>query len=487
MSYILAIDQGTSGTRCGIFDASGEPVSVAATTHRQSFPHPGWVEMDAMAIWHDTCAVIERAIAKAPVPRKQITAIGLANQRETVVAWDRQTGVPFGSAIGWQDTRTADLVANLRQDGFAEEIRRLTGLIPSSYFSAPKMRAALHGVGVAGDRVAVGTVDSWLMWNLTGGTAGGVHVTDHTNASRTMLMDLDRLRWHPILMDRFGIDEAWLPTIVPSIGTRAVATHPAVIAGIPISGVLGDQQSAALGVGATGYGDTKATYGTGAFILSTLGRTRRDSPGLLTTVASSDDTGCVYALEGAIGMAGSLVDWLVDRLGVADSAEHLDRLAGSVADSSGVVLVPAFSGLLAPHWRDDARGAISGLTLGADNRHIARAAWDAIASMTADVLDAIAVGSDAPVTDLVVDGGVSRSDLLLQRIADVAAVDVRRSSEREATLLGAAVAAGIGVGVWRESSRPLRAAEGRTFHPALTETVRLQNRSTWARGVAAVL
>jgi glycerol kinase len=441
---IAAIDQGTTSTRCVIFDGTAVR-ATAAREHRQYRPEPGWVEHDAAEIWAHTRATLTEAAGTA-----YVDAIGITNQRETAVAWDRRTGESVHPAIAWQDTRTSTRIDGLDHD----LIRDRTGLRPAAYFSATKFAWILDQPGLRAraerGEVLLGTVDSWLIWNFTGGLA---HVTDVTNASRTMLMNLHNLDWDPDLLDLFGVPKVALPRILPSAAWFGSAT---AFGGVPITAVLGDQQAALFGHAATAPGQLKATYGTGAFILVNAGTNVPTSDhGLLATVAYElGDDPAVYALEGSIAAAGSLIDWLRDNLRLFSSAGDIQALAESVPDAGGAVIVPAFSGLFAPYWRPDARGVISGLTGFVTHAHLARAALDAVAWQTRDVIDAIRAATGAPIDTINVDGGLTANALLRQLIADVTCATVARPVVAETTAFGVARAAGIGAGLWTSADAP---------------------------------
>jgi glycerol kinase len=456
---VAAIDQGTTSTRCMLFDAAGRPVAAAQKEHRQIYPRPGWVEHDPSEIWTRTQEVVADAVARAGVRRGDVAAVGVANQRETVVAWDRRTGRPLCNAIVWQDTRTKPLCDALGADGGQDRFRDRVGLPLATYFSGPKMRWLLENEpavrdAAAAGRLAFGTIDAWLVWNLTGGAGGGgAHVTDVTNASRTMLMDLRTLDWDDGMLDVFRVPRAALPRIVPSVDRQPWGTTdpggPFADA-VPVCGTLGDQQAALVGQTCFAPGESKNTYGTGCFMLLNTGtKPVPSASGLLTTVAYRyKDDPPVYALEGSIAVAGSLVQWLRDNLGLIRSSAEVEPLARSVADNGGLYFVPAFSGLFAPYWRSDARGVIAGMTAYANKGHLARAVLEAVAYQTRDVLDAMERDSGVRPTCLRVDGGMAANDLLMQFQADVLGVPVVRPTVPETTALGAAYAAGLAAGFW---------------------------------------
>jgi glycerol kinase len=457
MALVGAIDQGTTSTRFMVFDHSGRVVAVAQRPHAQHFAQPGWVEHDALEILGNTLAVVDEALTGAGLTAADLVAVGIANQRETTVVWDRATGEPAHNAIVWQDTRTAGIIDRLAGDAGPDRFRATTGLPLATYFAGPKIAWMLDEVpglrerAEAGDLCA-GTIDSWLLWNLTGGPAGGRHATDVTNASRTLMMDLATLDWDPDLLDAMEVPPAMLPEIVPSIGRLGIGTGP--LSGVPISGILGDQQAALFGQGCHSAGDVKNTYGTGCFLLMNTGTERvPSSNGLITTVACQVEGELpTYALEGSVAMAGATVQWLRDQMGLITDSADVEALARSVEDNGGVYLVPAFSGLFAPYWRSDARGVVVGLTRFANRGHIARAALEATAFQTAEVIDAMRADSGVDLTELRVDGGMVANELLMQFQADLLGVDVVRPVVAETTALGAAYAAGLAEGFWGDLS-----------------------------------
>ncbi len=487
---VAAIDQGTTSTRCLLFTGDGRVLGSAQREHAQHTPRPGWVEHDANEIWTATGAVVQEALERAGLAGGELAAVGITNQRETTVVWDPETGEPLARAIVWQDTRTADLARELEERVGAERLRRRTGLPAATYFSGPKLRWLLdHDPDLAGraarGRAVFGTVESWLVWKLTG---GAVHRTDPTNACRTLLMDLETLDWSEELIEAHGIPRALLPEIAPSAHPEAwgvaEATGP-FGAEVPITGVLGDQQAALLGQNRRRPGEAKCTYGTGAFLLMHTG----DAPvasrsGLLTTVAFTEPGRADYALEGSIAVAGALVQWLRDQLGLADSALGIERLAREVESSGGAVIVPAFSGLFAPWWRADARGVICGLTRHTDRRHLARAALEATAFQVREVLDAMRRDLGRTPDELRVDGGMTGNDLLLGLQADILGIPVVRPRSVETTALGAAVCAGLGRGV-RESGADLAGAlrEDARFEPGIGADERAERFAVWRRAV----
>ena len=488
--YVGAIDQGTTSTRFMVFGRQGEILSSAQLEHRQIFARPGWVEHDALEIWANTGKVIEAALAQAGLGAKDLVAVGITNQRETTVLWDRRSGKPLYNAIVWQDTRVAANVAAMERHGGQDRFRGKTGLPLATYFSALKLRWLLDEVvrarelAEAGDAL-FGTIDSWLLWNLTGGAQGGVHVTDVTNASRTQLMNLATLDWDGELLRAFDIPPACLPRIASSSEVYAQARLPA-LAGVPIAGDLGDQQAALVGQTCLRRGDAKTTYGTGCFLLMNTGEQPVPSKaGLITTVAYrfGREKPC-YALEGSIAVAGALVQWLRDRLGLIESSAQIEALAREVEDNGDVYFVPAFSGLFAPHWQASARGVIAGLTGYASRAHLARAVLEATAYQTRDVLAAMEQDSGAALTELRVDGGMVANELLMQFQADILDVGVVRPRVTETTALGAAYAAGLAVGFWG-GTEDLRAnwAIDRAWTPQMARDRREYYYKCWKKAV----
>ncbi|MEU6369305.1 glycerol kinase GlpK [Streptomyces sp. NPDC046931] len=451
--YVMSIDQGTTSTRCILFDHRGRLVSVAQREHQQYFPRPGWVEHDAVEIWRNLQRIVPEALSNADIDADQIAAIGIANQRETTVLWDRRTGAPLGRAIVWQDVRTAQLVEGLRERPGHEFFVERCCLMPSTYFSAPRIRWLFDHVDGLEARaqdgeVLFGTMETWLIWNLTGGADGGLHITDATNASRTMLINLRTLTWDPELMDFFGVPRAMLPEIRPSAEIYGEARS--VLPGVRISAALGDQQAALFGQTCFSPGEAKCTYGTGSFLLMNTGTdVVRSRHGLLTTVAYKiGNQPTVYALEGPIAVTGSLVQWFRDRLGLINSAPEIETLARTVEDNGGCYIVPAFSGLFAPHWRSDARGVIVGLTSYITKGHLARAVLEATGWQTREVVDAVNADSSLALKQLKVDGGMTANNLLMQFLADVLDVPVVRPMVAETVSLGAAYAAGLAATYW---------------------------------------
>ncbi|SUA77059.1 Glycerol kinase [Nocardia otitidiscaviarum] len=488
--YVAAIDQGTTSSRCIVFDQRGSIVGVAQREHEQIFPQPGWVEHDAESIWRNTESVIAEVLEKTGLSASDIAAAGVTNQRETTVVWDRGTGKPIHNAIVWQDTRTAALVGELGGGDGPNRYADRTGLPLSTYFAGPKLRWILDHVPGARERgengeLCFGTIDSWVLWNLT-----GEHITDVTNASRTMLMDLRTLQWDPEICAEFGVPVAMLPTIRSSSEVYADITSGA-LRGVPVAGILGDQQAATFGQACLSPGEAKNTYGTGNFMLMNTGTTPVFSEhGLLTTVCYRlGAEPAVYALEGSIAVTGSLVQWLRDNLGLISTADDVEELARSVPDNGGVYIVPAFSGLFAPRWRPDARGVAVGLTRFANKGHFARAALEATAFQTREVLDAMRADAaaqrlDVELVTLKVDGGMVVNDLLMQFQADIVDAPVVRPVVTETTALGAAYAAGLAVGYWA-STDDIRAnwSEDRRWKSTMTDTDRDRLMAEWNKAV----
>jgi glycerol kinase len=482
---IAAIDQGTTSTRCILFDHDGRAVAFDQKEHRQLYPQPGWVEHDPLEIWQTTQAVIAGALAKAGLTAKDIAAVGITNQRETIVVWEKATGKPIHNALVWQDTRTAELCERLAKDGGQDRFRAKTGLPLATYFSGPKLQWLLNRVDgararAAGGELLSGTLDTWLIWNLT----GGAHVTDPTNASRTLLMDLATLDWDEELLAAMDIPRAMLPEIRSSSEIYGRATG--LLSGVPVAGDLGDQQAALFGQTCFDVGDAKNTYGTGCFMLLNTGHDPVPSRhGLLTTVAYRLDGGRpVYALEGSVAIAGALVQWLRDNLGLIRTATEVEALANTVQDNGGIYIVPAFSGLFAPYWRSDARGAIVGLTRYANKGHFARAALEATAYQTREILDAMREETGRTLNALKADGGMVANETLMQFQADILGVPVIRPKVAETTALGAAYAAGLAVGFWKDTEE-LRALWGRdkAWQPRMDVTERERLYAGWKKAV----
>ncbi|MDT4904417.1 MAG: glycerol kinase [Pseudonocardiales bacterium] len=496
-TVVAAIDQGTTSTRCIIFDHDARVVAVEQVEHRQGLPQRGWVEHDAREIWSNTRTVMGGALARAELTAGDVAAIGITNQRETTVVWNRKTGEPVGPAIVWQDTRTQAICNELGAlGGGADRYRAQVGLPLATYFAGPKACWILDNVdGARGQAdnggLSFGTVDSWLLWNLTGGaTDGGVHVTDPTNASRTMLMDLDTLQWVPQIAHEMTIPLSMLPEIRSSSEEYGTVRARGPLAGVPIAGILGDQQAATFGQACLEIGEAKNTYGTGNFLLLNTGTDKVLSEnGLLTTICYAlPGQDPVYALEGSIAVTGSLVQWLRDNLGLINSADDVEALARSVDDNGGAYFVPAFSGLFAPHWRPDARGAIVGLTRFVNKGHIARAALEATAFQTREVVDAMNADSGVALTSLKVDGGMVVNELLMQFQADILDVPVVRPVVSETTALGAAYAAGLAVGFW-SSTDEIRAnwAADREWQPTMDADHRESLYADWTKAVSRTL
>jgi len=494
--FVGAIDQGTTSTRFMVFDHGGREIARHQVEHAQILPRAGWVEHDATEIWEHTRQAIAMALASAGLLAVDLAAVGVTNQRETVVVWDRRTGQPRSNAIVWQDTRTDGIVAALRRDGRGEVIRHKTGLVPATYFSGGKLGwllehdADLRLAAKSGD-VLAGTVDSWLLWNLTGGADGGIHITDVTNASRTMLMDLATMDWDDELLSFFAVPRAMLPSIVSSSQLYGVSAAESGFGGeVRLAAAIGDQQAATVGQVCFAAGEAKNTYGTGNFLLLNTGdEIVRSEHGLLTTVCYRfGDTAPVFALEGSIAVTGSAVQWLRDQLGLIPTAADIEKLAASVPDTGGAYFVPAFSGLFAPYWRSDARGAIVGLARYHTAAHIARAALEAICYQTRDVADAMAKDSGIALDVLRVDGGVTANALCMQLQADILGVPVIRPVVAETTALGAAYAAGLAVGFW-SSTDELRTnwAEDRRWTPVWDSAARDSGYRGWRKAVDRTL
>ena len=463
--YVAAIDQGTTSTRCMLFDHAGQVVAIDQKEHQQIYPQPGWVEHDPKEIWSRTQEVILGALKSSGLSNHNIAAVGITNQRETTIVWDRNTGEPIHNAIVWQDTRTDTICSELAQVGGQDRFREKAGLPLATYFSGPKIKWLLENVEGSYQRaengnLLFGNIDTWLIWNLSGGVNGGLHITDVTNASRTMLMNLDTLDWDDDILAAMAIPKAILPEIQSSSQVYGPITN-SPLAGIPIAGDLGDQQAAMFGQNCFDSGEAKNTYGTGCFMLLNTGTTPVPSEnGLLTTVCFKiGEQPGVYALEGSIAVAGSLVQWLRDNLHMIKSAPEVEDLAKTVDDNGGIYFVPAFSGLFAPYWRTDARGAVVGMTSYVNDGHLARATLEATAYQTRDVLEAMNKDSGVRLTALKVDGGMVFNELLMQFQADILNVPVIRPKVAETTALGAAYAAGLAVGYWQDISE-LRANWG---------------------------
>lgn len=487
MHHVLALDQGTTSCRAIVFDPSGTPVQMAQEPFEQHFPRPGLVEHDAEEIVRTQIAVAERAAADAGLAAGDIAAIGITNQRETTVAWDRTNGRPLARAIVWQDRRTADACEAIRARGLDAKISARTGLVIDAYFSATKMAWLLETVeglrsAAESGTAVLGTIDAWLVHRLTG---GAVTATDPTNAGRTMLSRIAESTWDPWLLETFGIPAACLPEIRRSAGDFGEVACGSTLDGIPIRGVAGDQQAALAGQGAFTRGEAKCTYGTGCFLLAHAGGSvPAPPPGILATPAASLDASAAFALEGSVFIGGALVQWLRDGLGIIESAAEIEPLAASVPDAGGVMLVPALAGLGAPHWDPHARGTILGLTRGTTRAHLARAALEGIAQSVADLVETMSGGDGPAIDELRVDGGATTNDLLMQLQADILGVPVMRPRTLETTALGAAMLAATGGGVWPDP--PSRAANqdlDRRFDPSISDVARRAARDRWTDAV----
>lgn len=480
--YIAAIDQGTTSTRCIIFDHDANQVSVGQYEHKQYFPEKGWVEHDPMEIWDNTRRAVGRAMANKDISVQDILAVGITNQRETTIVWDKHTGEPVYNAIVWQDTRTTEICQRLIGDGDAKKWQEKTGLLINSYPAGPKLKWILDNVEGARERaengdLLFGTVDTWLLWNMTGGADGdgdqpALHATDVTNASRTLLMDLHTLQWDEELCAAMDIPMCMLPEIRSSVGDFRAVRSRGSMGGVPIKAILGDQQAAMFGQGCFRAGDAKNTYGTGLFLLLNTGTKPQVSEnGLLTTVCYQlEGEKPVYALEGSVSMGGSLVQWLRDNLQLIPNAPSVENLAREVKDNGGVYIVPAFSGLFAPRWRSDARGVIVGLTRFSNRKHLARAVLEATAYQTREVADAMVADSGVDITNLRVDGGMTMNELLMQFQADILGTNVVRPKNVETTATGAAYAAGLGIGFWKDlAALKDQASEAKTWTPSMPQ------------------
>ncbi len=488
-TYVMAIDQGTTGSTVLVFDRRGRIVGRGYSEFRQHYPRPGWVEHDAEEIWRVTLRVARQALRRAGIDGGAVAALGITNQRETTIVWDRRTGAPVGRAIVWQDRRTVDRCAELKANGHEDVVRAKTGLVLDPYFSGTKVAWILDNVRNARARaehgdLVFGTVDAWLIWKLTGGR---VHATDPTNASRTLLYDIHNRAWDADLLGLLGVPADMLPAVRPSSGVIA-ETEPALFgAAIPIAGVAGDQQAALFGQACFEPGSVKNTYGTGCFVLMQTGPTAVASTrGLLTTVACGGDGTPSYALEGAVFIAGAAIQWLRDGLAILRAAAESERLARSVDSTLGVYLVPAFVGLGAPYWDPEARGAVLGLTRGVTRAHVVRAALESLAYQTRDVIDTMAAEAGGPIRVLRVDGGAAANDFLMQFQADVLATTVDRPKVVETTALGAAMLAGLGVGLWTTAELERVRAVDRVFKPKMPADRRAALYDGWKAAVARV-
>lgn len=487
--YIAALDQGTTSTRFIVFDSKGNIVATDQKEHNQIYPQPGWVEHNPLEIWKRSQEVINGALQKFFIDPHEIAAIGITNQRETTLVWNRKTGQPYYPAIVWQDTRTAPICSQLAQEGGQDRFREITGLPLATYFAGPKIQWILeHVPGVREDAekgdAIFGTIDTWVTWNLTGGTHGGVHITDVTNASRTLMMDLKTLQWDTNILKTLGIPAAMLPEICSSSEIYGYAQIKDVR--VPVAGILGDQQAALFGQTCFTPGEAKNTYGTGCFMLLNTGETPTPSKyGLLTTLGYKIGTApAVYCLEGSIAIAGALVQWLRDNLGLIQKSSDIEPLARSVEDNGGIYFVPAFSGLFAPYWRSDARGALVGMTRFMNRGHLARAVLEATAYQTREVVEAMQKDSGVNLSHLKVDGGMVINDLLMQFQADILNVPVVRPKVAETTALGAAYAAGLAVNFW-SGFDILRAnwQQDKEWIPSMPETVREKYFTAWKKAV----
>jgi glycerol kinase len=493
--FVISVDQGTTSTRAIIFNEAGTAVSSGQLEHKQIMTRPGFVEHDAMEIWDNAREVVGQALSRGNITRHSIAAVGITNQRETTVVWDKRTGLPIYNAIVWQDTRTQDIVDRLAKNGGIDRFRETTGLPLATFFSGTKIIWILENVpgakkaALAGE-LLFGTMDTWLLWNFTGGPKGGVHATDVTNASRTMLMDLRTLKWDKKIVEEFGIPLAMLPEIRSSSVVYGVVSDESLLRGVPVSGILGDQQAATFGQAAFSKSESKNTYGTGNFLIFNTGEDIVFSKnGLLTTLAYQlGKNKPVYALEGSIAVTGSLIQWLRDNMGFFQNAPEVEELANTVSDNGGAYFVPAFSGLFAPYWRPDARGALVGLTRFINKGHIARAALEATAFQTLEVLDALNADSGVALKELKVDGGMTKNNTLMQFQADILGVPVIAPTITETTALGAAHAAGLAVGFWKDLDQlRSRWQEGNRWVPNMTEEERARQIKLWKKAVTRTL
>ena len=489
--FVMAIDQGTTSSRAILFDHAGQIVSVGQKEHEQIFPKAGWVEHYPIEIWENIRECVADALQKAEVNRHEIAAVGITNQRETVVVWDKNTGQPVYNAIVWQDTRTSQIIRELAGDDGPSKYRDICGLDLSTYYSGPEIKWILDNVEGAREKAEAGDLlfgntDCWVLWNMTGGVNGGVHKTDVTNASRTMLMDIRTLQWREDICKDFGIPMSMLPEICSSSEVYGYGRKNGLLIDTPISGILGDQQAATFGQACFEKGMAKNTYGTGCFVLMNTGEEPVFSNnGLLTTVAYKiGDNKPVYALEGSIAVAGSLVQWLRDNLGMIKSSEEIEKLASTVDDNGGVYFVPAFSGLFAPYWKDDARGAIVGLTRYNNKGHIARAVQEATPYQSREVFDAMVADSGVELKELRVDGGMTKDEMVMQFQADQLGVPLVRPQVLETTALGAAYAAGIAVGFWDGEQDVIdNWAEGKRWEPGKDREEYDRNYRLWKKAV----
>ncbi|WP_434112551.1 glycerol kinase GlpK [Methylocaldum sp. GT1TLB] len=487
--YIAVIDQGTSSTRCILFDHTGRAGAMAQAEHRQFYPRPGWVEHDPLEIWRNAQAVVVEALRKAEVEADEIVALGVTNQRETLVVWDKITGKPVYPAIVWQDTRSAEICERLAIEGGQDRFRARTGLPIATYFSGPKLQWLLDNVEEARiqaerGELLCGTIDSWLVWNLTGGNEGGAHVTDVSNASRTLLMNLETLAWDEELLAAMNIPASILPTIRSSSEIYGVAQG--ALAGVPVAGILGDQQAALFGQTCFAEGEAKNTYGTGCFMLLNTGlKPVQSRHGLITTVAYQlGGAAPIFALEGSIAVTGALLQWLRDNLELIRTSAEVESLANTVEDNGGIYIVPAFSGLFAPYWRSDARGIVIGLTRYVNKGHFARAALEATAYQTRDIVDAMRQETGLNLDALKVDGGMVVNETLMQFQSDILGTPVIRPIVTETTALGAAYAAGLAVGFWTDI-KELRDLwrKDKEWQPRMTAETRERLYAGWSKAV----
>ncbi|MDR9444386.1 MAG: glycerol kinase GlpK [Microbacteriaceae bacterium] len=493
--YVIAIDQGTTSTRSIVFNPEGEIVSTGQLEHKQIMTQPGWVEHNPDEIWSNTREAVGQALTRANLTRHQISAIGITNQRETTVVWDKNTGLPVYNAIVWQDTRTQEIVDRLAKDGGVNRFKSKTGLPLAPYFSATKIVWILENVAGVREKaengeLLFGTTDTWLLWNLTGGVEGGVHKTDVTNASRTMLMDLETLQWDETLLKAFNIPKQMLPEIQPSVSEFGTVESNNLLREVKITGILGDQQAATFGQTAFEKGESKNTYGTGNFLIVNTGNQVVESiNGLISTVCYQiEGEKPVYALEGSIAVTGSLVQWLRDNLGMIKESAEVEQLAKGVEDNGGAYFVPAFSGLFAPHWRPDARGVLVGLTRYIHKGHIARAALEATAFQTAEVLTAASNDAGIGFGELRVDGGMVKNDTLMQFQADILDIPVVRPKVIETTALGAAYAAGLQVGFWNSLDELREIWQvGGEWKPQMSSERRKELLANWDKAVERTL
>ncbi len=487
MQYLLAIDQGTTSSRCIVFDRTLQPVALAQQEFEQQFPHSGWVEHDAQQIWHSQLKVVREALLQQQLQAKDIAGIGITNQRETTVLWDRKTGKPIYNAIVWQDRRTADQCRRLEQAGHEQRVTQKTGLLLDAYFSATKICWILDHVAGARDKaergeLAFGTIDSWLIWNLTNGE---LHITDVSNASRTMLFNIELLEWDKELLALFDIPAALLPSVKSSSECYGYTRHPELAAEIPICAIAGDQQAALFAQQCFEKGMAKCTYGTGSFLMMNTGNKRVVSKNkLITTIAWQINDQLIYALEGSVFVSGSLIQWLRDGLELFTNAAESETLANSVDDNGGVYFVPALTGMGAPHWDPHARGAIFGLTRGTTKAHITRAALEAICFQVDDLLSTMQVDTDSSISELRIDGGAVANNLLVQLQADISSIKVIRPSNLESTALGAACLAGLTCGLWTIDELATKWKIDREFQGRLANDQIEQLKSQWHKAVS---